>query len=68
MAGASEVPARSLHSHIQKLMAVEAGDTVTGMELEFKVSKSSSYFTCSSSLFGGGKDIFNSPEMKKENK
>lgn len=41
MAGASEVPARSLHSHIQKLMAVEAGDTVTGMELEFKVSKSS---------------------------
>ncbi|XP_037790412.1 tyrosine-protein phosphatase Lar-like [Penaeus monodon] len=36
MAGASEVPARSLHSHIQKLMAVEAGDTVTGMELEFK--------------------------------
>ncbi|KAG7163473.1 Tyrosine-protein phosphatase Lar-like 2 [Homarus americanus] len=36
MAGNSEVPARSLHAHIQKLMAVEPGENVTGMELEFK--------------------------------
>ncbi|XP_066985469.1 tyrosine-protein phosphatase Lar isoform X3 [Macrobrachium rosenbergii] len=36
MAGASEVPARSLHGHIQKLLAIEPGDNVTGMELEFK--------------------------------
>ena len=38
MAGNSEVPARNLHSHIQKLLAIESGDSVTGMELEFKVS------------------------------
>ncbi|KAK3869100.1 hypothetical protein Pcinc_025578 [Petrolisthes cinctipes] len=36
VAGPSEVPARSLHSHIQKLMACEPGENVTGMELEFK--------------------------------
>lgn len=36
MAGNTEVPARSLHAHIQKLMAVEPGENVTGMELEFK--------------------------------
>ncbi|BET03182.1 phosphatase [Nesidiocoris tenuis] len=34
--GNSEVPARNLHSHIQKLMQSEPGDTITGMELEFK--------------------------------
>lgn len=38
MAGNSEVPARNLHGHIQKLMAVEPGENVTGMELEFKVT------------------------------
>ncbi|KAG0721326.1 Tyrosine-protein phosphatase Lar [Chionoecetes opilio] len=38
IAGATEVPARSLHGHIQKLMVVEQGDNVTGMELEFKVT------------------------------
>ena len=38
MAGASEVQARNLHAHIQKLMQAEPGDNVTGMELEFKVS------------------------------
>ena len=37
MAGNSEVPARNLHNHIQKLLAVEAAENVTGMELEFKV-------------------------------
>uniref|UniRef100_A0A1B6E7X3 protein-tyrosine-phosphatase n=1 Tax=Clastoptera arizonana TaxID=38151 RepID=A0A1B6E7X3_9HEMI len=34
--GNTEVPARNLHSHINKLMQTELGDTVTGMELEFK--------------------------------
>ncbi|XP_015116835.1 tyrosine-protein phosphatase Lar isoform X1 [Diachasma alloeum] len=33
--GNTEVPARSLHSHIQKLMQPEL-DNITGMELEFK--------------------------------
>ena len=36
--GNTEVPARSLSPHIQKLMQPEPGETVTGMELEFKVS------------------------------
>ncbi|XP_045139286.1 tyrosine-protein phosphatase Lar-like isoform X5 [Portunus trituberculatus] len=36
IAGVTEVPARNLHGHIQKLMAVEPGENVTGMELEFK--------------------------------
>ncbi|XP_060552123.1 tyrosine-protein phosphatase Lar-like isoform X5 [Ruditapes philippinarum] len=34
--GNTEVPARSLSPHIQKLMQPEPGETVTGMELEFK--------------------------------
>lgn len=34
--GNTEVPARSLFSYIQKLSQVEAGEHVTGMELEFK--------------------------------
>ncbi|KAL1129262.1 hypothetical protein AAG570_013791 [Ranatra chinensis] len=34
--GNTEVPARNLHSHLQKLMQPEMGDTITGMELEFK--------------------------------
>lgn len=35
--GITEVPARNLHQHINKLMQTELGDTITGMELEFKV-------------------------------
>lgn len=35
--GNTEVPARNLSNHIQKLMQPEPGETVTGMELEFKV-------------------------------
>ena len=35
--GNTEVAARSLFSYIQKLEQVEAGEHVTGMELEFKV-------------------------------
>lgn len=35
--GNTEVPARNLTAHIQKLTAPEPGETVTGMELEFKV-------------------------------
>lgn len=34
--GNTEVPARSLSGHIQKLMQPDPGETVTGMELEFK--------------------------------
>lgn len=36
--GNTEVPARNLHTHIQKLMQPELGDSITGMELEFKVN------------------------------
>lgn len=36
--GNTEVPARNLSVHIQKLMQPEPGETVTGMELEFKAS------------------------------
>jgi len=36
--GNTEVPARNLFSHIQRLTRVEPGDSVSGMELEFKVS------------------------------
>nr|XP_032822215.1 receptor-type tyrosine-protein phosphatase delta-like isoform X6 [Petromyzon marinus] len=34
--GCTEVPARSLYAHLQRLGVVEPGDTATGMELEFK--------------------------------
>ena len=50
IAGTTEVPARSLHGHIQKLMAVEPGENVTGMELEFKVSNTY-LFSCSCFAF-----------------
>ena len=35
--GNTEVPARNLYAHIQKLTQVSAGESVTAMELEFKV-------------------------------
>ena len=38
--GNTEVPARNLYAHIQKLTQVTPGDTVTAMELEFKVGSS----------------------------
>lgn len=34
--GNTEVPARNLHNHIQKLMQTEPGENITGMEMEFK--------------------------------
>ncbi|KAL5017103.1 hypothetical protein ScPMuIL_006692 [Solemya velum] len=34
--GNTEVPARNLSAHIQKLMQPDQGETVTGMELEYK--------------------------------
>ncbi|XP_076263869.1 tyrosine-protein phosphatase Lar isoform X2 [Rhynchophorus ferrugineus] len=34
--GLTEVQARNLHSHIQKLMQLEPGENITGMEHEFK--------------------------------
>jgi protein tyrosine phosphatase len=36
MCGITEVPARSLHHHIQQLMQSEPGENITGMEVEFK--------------------------------
>ena len=36
--GNTEIPARNLYAHIQKLTQPEPGDTATGMEHEFKVS------------------------------
>ncbi|KAL3869070.1 hypothetical protein ACJMK2_041796, partial [Sinanodonta woodiana] len=36
--GNTEVPARNLSAHIQKLMQPEPGEAVTGMELEFKMN------------------------------
>ncbi|KAM7388823.1 hypothetical protein PAMP_024970 [Pampus punctatissimus] len=38
--GNTEVPARNLYAHIQKLTQISPGDTVTAMELEFKDSVS----------------------------
>lgn len=35
--GNTEVPARNLYAHIQKLTQPPSGETVTAMELEFKV-------------------------------
>ena len=40
LSGNTEVPARNLYSHIQKLTQLEPGETITGMESEFKVSTS----------------------------
>ncbi|XP_071953982.1 receptor-type tyrosine-protein phosphatase delta-like isoform X3 [Antedon mediterranea] len=34
--GNTEIPARNLYMHLQKMTQPEAGETVTGMELEFK--------------------------------
>ncbi|XP_026325264.1 tyrosine-protein phosphatase Lar isoform X6 [Hyposmocoma kahamanoa] len=34
--GDTEVPARNLHAHIQKLMRIDPIENITGMELEFK--------------------------------
>jgi netrin-G3 ligand len=36
--GNTEVPARNLFAHIQKLTQPDQGETVTGMECEFKVN------------------------------
>lgn len=41
--GNTEVPARNLYSHIQKLSQIAAGETATALELEFKVRT----FACS---------------------
>ncbi|XP_037883994.1 tyrosine-protein phosphatase Lar isoform X4 [Glossina fuscipes] len=34
--GHTEVPARNLHTHLQKLLTTEPGENITGMEIEFK--------------------------------
>lgn len=38
--GHSEIPARNLYSHIQKLTQRDSGDSVTGLDLEFRVGDS----------------------------
>ncbi|XP_045878081.1 receptor-type tyrosine-protein phosphatase delta isoform X30 [Meles meles] len=43
--GNTEVPARNLYAYIQKLTQIEAGENVTGMELEFKRLASSKAHT-----------------------
>ncbi|XP_073400593.1 receptor-type tyrosine-protein phosphatase F isoform X12 [Dendrobates tinctorius] len=45
MCGNTEVPARSLYAHIQKLSQVPPGETVTSMELEFKLLANSKAHT-----------------------
>lgn len=37
LCGNTEVPGRNLYAHLQKLMQIPVGETVTTMELEFKV-------------------------------
>jgi len=34
--GMTEVPARNLHTHLQKLLITEPGESISGMEVEFK--------------------------------
>ncbi|XP_073936467.1 receptor-type tyrosine-protein phosphatase F isoform X16 [Castor canadensis] len=45
MCGHTEVPARNLYAHIQKLGQVPPGESVTAMELEFKLLASSKAHT-----------------------
>ncbi|XP_076421017.1 receptor-type tyrosine-protein phosphatase F isoform X13 [Peromyscus maniculatus bairdii] len=45
MCGHTEVPARSLYAHIQKLGQVPPGESVTAMELEFKLLANSKAHT-----------------------
>ncbi|XP_075176589.1 receptor-type tyrosine-protein phosphatase F isoform X13 [Anomaloglossus baeobatrachus] len=45
MCGNTEVPARSLYAHIQKLSQVPPGESVTSMELEFKLLANSKAHT-----------------------
>eukprot|EP00079_Xenopus_tropicalis_P035263 XP_017949034.1 PREDICTED: receptor-type tyrosine-protein phosphatase F isoform X6 [Xenopus tropicalis] len=45
MCGITEVPARSLYAHIQKLSQVPPGESVTSMELEFKLLANSKAHT-----------------------
>lgn len=44
--GSTEVPARNLYGHIQKLTSTPPGETVTTMELEFKVGLGPLLLTC----------------------
>jgi len=37
LCGNSEVPARSLHQHLEALLQTDVGESTTGMEAEFKV-------------------------------
>ncbi|MEQ2217911.1 hypothetical protein XENOCAPTIV_025904 [Xenoophorus captivus] len=52
--GNTEVPARNLYAHIQKLTQPPPGETVTSMELEFKAML---HFTCSNHQVHHGGNI-----------
>jgi len=54
--GNTEVPARNLYSHIQRLTRADPADSATGMDLEFKVC--SSTFSHESGVVHGS-DFFN---------
>ena len=58
--GNTEVPARNLFAHIQKLNQVDPGDTETGMELEYKVRNDSfqSRRRLYSNIIQVGNDVF----------
>lgn len=64
--GNTEVPARNLYAHIQKLTQPPPGETVTAMELEFKVTEAHSLNTRSHTWWGIF--IFTPHFTKKNNK
>ena len=48
--GCTEVPARNLYAHMQKLMSLESGSNLTLMEVEFKVIEIFLFFILISQL------------------
>ena len=50
--GTTEVHARNLYAHIQKLTSLEPGETITGMENEFKVREGAIYLYLSAEVMG----------------
>lgn len=49
--GGTEVPARALYQHIQRLTCIEPGDTAAGIEHEFKVGRVYIYIRAEFSFF-----------------
>jgi len=50
--GVTEVPARSLYAHLQRLSGIDASYSCTGIELEFKVRAAQQSFTVAPALVG----------------